>query len=153
MADPQKIHRPLTRESVHKAHELIKPYIHLTPVMQCDTLSRIASTPQVLSITSSISPHTNGTALEAVHEPAAAFVDGNKTKETHISESSQTQQRDDSREPRSKKLTHPNMNLFFKCENYQKIGAFKARGAFHALSRLTDGELENGVITHSSGPF
>jgi threonine dehydratase len=45
----------------------------------------------------------------------------------------------------------PRINLFFKCENYQKIGAFKARGAFHALSRLTQEELSKGVVTHSSG--
>jgi len=45
----------------------------------------------------------------------------------------------------------PRMNLFFKCENMQKIGAFKARGAFHALSRLSAAELSNGVVTHSSG--
>ncbi|KAF9632295.1 putative pyridoxal-phosphate dependent enzyme protein [Lasiodiplodia theobromae] len=45
----------------------------------------------------------------------------------------------------------PKINLFFKCENYQRVGAFKARGAFHALSRLTDAELTKGVVTHSSG--
>lgn len=48
----------------------------------------------------------------------------------------------------------PKINLLFKCENTQRIGAFKARGAFHALSRLrqTSPELlEKGVITHSSG--
>ncbi|KAL8695218.1 MAG: hypothetical protein Q9218_000256 [Villophora microphyllina] len=40
---------------------------------------------------------------------------------------------------------HPQIRLFFKCENYQKIGAFKSRGAFHALSRLSREELSNGV--------
>ncbi|EAS34618.3 pyridoxal-phosphate dependent enzyme [Coccidioides immitis RS] len=50
----------------------------------------------------------------------------------------------------------PKINLFFKCENLQKIGAFKARGAFHALLRLCDclGVEEvrkRGVVTHSSG--
>ncbi|EOD43143.1 putative pyridoxal-phosphate dependent enzyme protein [Neofusicoccum parvum UCRNP2] len=45
----------------------------------------------------------------------------------------------------------PKIKLFFKCENYQRVGAFKARGAFHALSRLTDAELTKGVVTHSSG--
>ncbi|KAL1622924.1 hypothetical protein SLS56_008532 [Neofusicoccum ribis] len=44
----------------------------------------------------------------------------------------------------------PKIKLFFKCENYQRVGAFKARGAFHALSRLTDAELTKGVVTHSS---
>jgi threonine dehydratase len=51
----------------------------------------------------------------------------------------------------SDKPAKPKIDLFFKCENYQKIGAFKARGANHALSRLTDEELAKGVITHSSG--
>ncbi|KAK1222355.1 hypothetical protein PQX77_014805 [Marasmius sp. AFHP31] len=45
----------------------------------------------------------------------------------------------------------PTFRLFFKCENLQKVGAFKARGAFHALSRLSEEEVRNGVITHSSG--
>jgi threonine dehydratase len=45
----------------------------------------------------------------------------------------------------------PRMNLFFKCENYQRVGAFKSRGAFHALARLSNEELTRGVVTHSSG--
>lgn len=94
------IDRPLTRASVQEAHALIKPLIHLTPVIQCSTLSSLASTPQTHSTT-----------------PSA----------------------------------HPKMNLFFKCENLQKAGAFKARGAFHALSRLSDAQLAHGVVTHSSG--
>lgn len=52
----------------------------------------------------------------------------------------------------------PIMRLYFKCENMQRIGAFKARGAFHALGRLIDepgwlesGGKDKGVVTHSSG--
>ncbi len=41
--------------------------------------------------------------------------------------------------------------LFFKCENFQKIGAFKARGAANAVFSLTDAEAPHGVATHSSG--
>lgn len=41
--------------------------------------------------------------------------------------------------------------LFFKCENFQKIGAFKARGAANAVLSLTDAEAARGVATHSSG--
>ena len=41
--------------------------------------------------------------------------------------------------------------LFFKCENFQKIGAFKARGATNAVFALTEAEAANGVATHSSG--
>ncbi|KAJ3116361.1 hypothetical protein HDU96_009824 [Phlyctochytrium bullatum] len=42
-------------------------------------------------------------------------------------------------------------HLFFKCENFQKIGAFKFRGAFNALSSLDAGDREKGAVTHSSG--
>ena len=41
--------------------------------------------------------------------------------------------------------------LFFKCENFQKVGAFKFRGGWNAVSMLSDGEAEKGVCTHSSG--
>ncbi|HEY2591997.1 MAG TPA: pyridoxal-phosphate dependent enzyme, partial [Steroidobacteraceae bacterium] len=41
--------------------------------------------------------------------------------------------------------------LFFKCENFQRIGAFKARGAHNAVFSLTDAEAARGVVTHSSG--
>ena len=41
--------------------------------------------------------------------------------------------------------------LFFKCENFQKVGAFKFRGACNAIFSLTDKEASRGVITHSSG--
>ena len=42
-------------------------------------------------------------------------------------------------------------SLFFKCENFQKIGAFKARGATNAIFLLSDDEARRGVVTHSSG--
>ncbi|XDG04493.1 hypothetical protein ABKA04_004108 [Annulohypoxylon sp. FPYF3050] len=52
----------------------------------------------------------------------------------------------------------PKLRLWFKCENFQKVGAFKARGAFHAIERLKKepgwlegGGRERGVVTHSSG--
>jgi threonine dehydratase len=44
-----------------------------------------------------------------------------------------------------------NAKLFFKCENFQKIGAFKMRGASSAALRLSDKEKEAGLATHSSG--
>jgi threonine dehydratase len=43
--------------------------------------------------------------------------------------------------------------VFFKCENFQRTGAYKMRGASHALSRLTSEERSRGVVTHSSGNF
>src|SRR2546421_4520786 len=42
-------------------------------------------------------------------------------------------------------------SLFFKCENFQKIGAFKARGATNAVFALDDRTARRGVATHSSG--
>lgn len=42
-------------------------------------------------------------------------------------------------------------NLFFKCENLQKVGAFKIRGATNAVFQLTEEEAAKGVATHSSG--
>jgi threonine dehydratase len=41
--------------------------------------------------------------------------------------------------------------LFFKCENFQRVGAFKFRGAYNALSRLSDEQRRRGVLTYSSG--
>ncbi|MEY2601590.1 MAG: hypothetical protein QOJ36_909, partial [Verrucomicrobiota bacterium] len=43
------------------------------------------------------------------------------------------------------------VSLFFKCENFQKIGAFKARGATNAVFALDDATAKLGVATHSSG--
>jgi threonine dehydratase len=100
---------PLTRESVQAAHEIVRPHVHLTPVLTSSTLNRMASTPQT-------SEALKGTEFEG-REPAK-----------------------------------PKINLFFKCENYQRIGAFKVRGAFHALSRLDKETLQKGIVTHSSGP-
>ncbi|KAK3301336.1 tryptophan synthase beta subunit-like PLP-dependent enzyme [Chaetomium fimeti] len=106
---------PLTRASVQAAHELIKPYIHQTPVLTNSTIDRFASTPRTEA-------ELAGTEW-AGRTPAK-----------------------------------PVLRLWFKCENLQKIGAFKARGAFHAIERLKlepgwieGGGLEKGVATHSSG--
>lgn len=43
------------------------------------------------------------------------------------------------------------LNLFFKCEPFQKVGAFKIRGATYAIECLTEAERKRGVVTHSSG--
>ena len=45
------------------------------------------------------------------------------------------------------------LNVYFKCENFQKMGAFKMRGATNAIMSLTQSERANGVVTHSSGNF
>jgi len=42
-------------------------------------------------------------------------------------------------------------SLFFKCENFQKVGAFKCRGACNAVLQLDEDAAQKGVVTHSSG--
>lgn len=71
---------------VKKAHELIKEYIHRTPVMTCRSINKITGT-----------------------------------------------------------------DIYFKCENFQKTGAFKFRGACNAVFSLSEEEMIRGVGTHSSG--
>jgi len=43
--------------------------------------------------------------------------------------------------------------VYFKCENFQKMGAFKMRGATNAILNLTEEQRRKGVVTHSSGNF
>lgn len=43
--------------------------------------------------------------------------------------------------------------LFFKCENFQKMGAFKMRGATNAILQLSNEQKKKGVVSHSSGNF
>lgn len=73
-------------EDIEKAHDLIKSYVHRTPVLSSKSINEI----------------TGGT-------------------------------------------------LFFKCENMQKVGAFKFRGACNAVFSLTKEQVSKGVCTHSSG--
>ena len=44
-------------------------------------------------------------------------------------------------------------DIFFKCENFQRGGAYKMRGATNAILQLTSEERSKGVVTHSSGNF
>ena len=41
--------------------------------------------------------------------------------------------------------------VYLKCENYQRVGAFKFRGAYNAMAQLAEADRKRGVITHSSG--
>jgi len=43
--------------------------------------------------------------------------------------------------------------IYFKCENFQRMGAFKMRGGANAILSLTDEQMSRGVVTHSSGNF
>ena len=106
---------PLTRESVVAAREIIRPFVHLTPVLTNSTIDGIASTPRT-----------------------AEDLKGGEWE---------------GRTP-----ANPKLRLWFKCENLQRIGAFKVRGAFHAVERLKQdrawveaGGLARGILTHSSG--
>lgn len=47
----------------------------------------------------------------------------------------------------------PAIQLFLKCENLQKTGSFKYRGATHFLAKLQDQELANGVVAYSTGEY
>ena len=48
---------------------------------------------------------------------------------------------------------HAGRSLFFKCENLQRVGAFKIRGALNAVLSLDEATASRGVVTHSSGNF
>lgn len=119
---------PLTRASVREAHARIQKYIHRTPVVTCDTLNILASTPQ--------SERCPSTGPNTAQEPSPHLLNQSSNASAHT--------------------TNPRVRLFFKCENQQRIGAFKARGAFHALGRLIDQRgidevRAKGVVAHSSG--
>jgi threonine dehydratase len=76
----------ITKEQIEQAHERIKPFIHKTPVLTCNTINELAGA-----------------------------------------------------------------ELFFKCENFQKIGAFKIRGGMNAVLTLPKEKAVKGIATHSSG--
>lgn len=76
----------ITKEHIEQANERIKPFIHKTPVLTCNTINELAGA-----------------------------------------------------------------ELFFKCENFQKIGAFKIRGGMNAVLTLPKEKAANGIATHSSG--
>lgn len=76
----------ISKSDIEQAHERIKPFIHQTPVLTCNTINQLAGA-----------------------------------------------------------------ELFFKCENFQKIGAFKIRGGMNAVLSLPKEQIANGIATHSSG--
>ena len=77
--------RPTLAE-IRETHDRIRPHIHRTPIVTCETLDRLTG-----------------------------------------------------------------CKLYFKCENFQKAGAFKSRGACNAVLCLSDDDAKQGVVTHSSG--
>ncbi|KIX00882.1 uncharacterized protein Z518_09947 [Rhinocladiella mackenziei CBS 650.93] len=117
---------PLIPSSITTAYSKISPYIHKTPLLTSKSLDAIASS----------------------LDPTAFLSDNPPTFDSAGSETNSGGSRDLDPTPKVK--------LHFKCENFQEIGAFKARGAFHAVMRLIE-EMgleevrRRGVVTHSSG--
>jgi threonine dehydratase len=74
------------KQIIEEAHDRVRPYVHRTPVLSCQTINRLAGA-----------------------------------------------------------------EVYFKCENFQKIGAFKARGGVNAVLSLTPEQQQKGITTHSSG--
>ncbi|KAI1495205.1 tryptophan synthase beta subunit-like PLP-dependent enzyme [Biscogniauxia mediterranea] len=137
MADPSTS-PPLTRASVIAALDLIRPFVHHTPTITNATLSAMASSSSYSSSSSSSSSSSEGGGPGG--ESKGEEGEGEEGEEGE------------------KKKARPKMRLWFKCENLQRVGAFKVRGAFHALERLKrepgweeGGGRERGVVTHSSG--
>ncbi|KAK5446530.1 hypothetical protein LTS15_009869 [Exophiala xenobiotica] len=137
MADPTTC-PPLAPSSIAAAHAKIRPYIHRTPVMTSRSLDIIASSRDPRVFLSENPPPTLD--VEEEEEEEEEEGDANAERRSRIHTPTPT----------------PRFRLFFKCENFQKIGAFKARGAFHAIARLVE-EMgieevrRRGVVTHSSG--
>ncbi|KAG8158456.1 hypothetical protein KVR01_011578 [Diaporthe batatas] len=128
MADP-KTCPPLTRASVVAAHDLVRPHVHRTPVLTSSTLSRLASTPR-----------------------------GDRPGDREARGEGEGEGEGYGEQDGAQPPARPVIRLWFKCENLQRVGAFKVRGAFHAVERLkadkgwvAGGGLERGVVTHSSG--
>lgn len=130
MADP-KTCPPLTRASVVAAHDLVRPHVHRTPVLTNSTLSLLASTPA-----------------------------GDRPGDLEAARGGEGEEGTEAEGEGKAKKARPVIRLWFKCENLQRVGAFKVRGAFHAVERLkadqgwvAGGGLGRGVVTHSSGRF
>ncbi|KAL7623072.1 hypothetical protein AAE478_006751 [Parahypoxylon ruwenzoriense] len=150
MADPSTS-PPLTRESVFAARELIRGFVHRTPVMSSASLSALASSPSSIPPPSLPSASTFG---PGARDGGEEVQDGNEDENENVNENEKEKERGKG----GRKKASPKIRLWFKCENLQKVGAFKARGAFHAIERLKrepgwleGGGRERGVVTHSSG--
>jgi threonine dehydratase len=139
MADPSTC-PPLTPPSIRSAYQKIKTYIHRTPLLTSRSLDAIASSP-VPSIYLSETPPSFFQPLDGSSVGVGVVPDAGSGSGSSGGGAGGE---------------GPKFRLWFKCENFQKIGAFKARGAFHAVTRLIE-ELgveevrKRGVVTHSSG--
>ena len=151
MADPSTA-PPLTRASVVAAHALVRPHVHRTPTLRCASLSAAASRrrdPGELA----------GTDWEFVGGPPMRELEpATDQTSTTAGDAKEKEGKGEGKERQKRTPANPKIRIWLKCENLQRVGAFKARGAFHALARLHQepgwvegGGRERGVVTHSSG--
>jgi threonine dehydratase len=139
---------PLTRASVCGARELISSFVHHTPTLTNATIDRLASTP-ASERDSTENP-----------KPAPTTEGGEEGGNDSEGEGEGDEGEKEKKEKKTRKPANPRIRLYFKCENFQRIGAFKIRGAFHAIEKLkrepgweAGSGWERGVVTHSSGEF
>lgn len=97
--------RPLTRSSVHTAHQRIKTYIHETPVLTSHAISDIASTPQTVE---AISKAAEDKARDAGTSNGGSDVRG----DAQVAGANESNTNGHGPRP-----ARPRMNLWFKCEN------------------------------------
>jgi hypothetical protein len=118
----------------------------------CPSLAIMAST--------SLHPSLTRSSVEAAHTLIKPHIHDTpvltNTTLTTIASTPQTAEALQGTQWEDQEPAKPKINLFFKCENFQRIGAFKVRGAFHAVTRLIETEgldevRRKGVVTHSSG--
>jgi hypothetical protein len=115
-----------------------------TFAMSSDTSSRPLTRASVLEAHELIKPHIHRTPILT------------NTTLTTLASTPQTPEALAGTQWQDQEPARPKIRLFFKCENYQRIGAFKVRGAFHAVLRLIEERgleevRKRGVVTHSSG--
>ncbi|OCT47831.1 putative serine racemase [Cladophialophora carrionii] len=137
MADPSTC-PPLTPSSIRAAYQKINRYIHKTPLLTSTSLDAIASSRDPTIYLSDTPPPFSRSAQGPDADSGSGSGSGTGPG-GHVAGPNV-----------------PKFRLWFKCENFQKIGAFKARGAFHAVTRLVeelglDEVRRRGVVTHSSG--
>lgn len=137
--------------AVAAAHARIAPHVVRTPVRTCPALDELASTAAGTAALWELQAREE--AREAAREGAGVGADTNTSTGTT---SAPGQGREQQEQQEEKTATIPRVRFFFKCENEQRVGAFKARGAFHALGRLVEREghevvRARGVVTCSSG--
>lgn len=132
-------------------HKTLIVYCHFTLLKMADPSTSLPlERSSVVAAHKLVKPHVH-------HTPVLT-----NTTLTNLASTPQTPEALVGTEWHGRRPAAPTIRLWFKCENLQKVGAFKVRGAFHALERLKVSEgnwegdkglerREKGVVTHSSG--